>query len=129
MQIPWRRAGATSSTVGRIILLTVVAGLLIAASAMPVLGITGVAVRDAANTFDSLRVGQLGAAPIRSVVYDDAGKPITYFYPYDVYRVPVAFNQISPVMRNAIVAIEDDGFWTEGALDPRAALAAAKTAG
>jgi membrane peptidoglycan carboxypeptidase len=124
VQIPWRRAGATSSTVGRIILLTVVAGLLIAASAMPVLGITGVAVRDAANTFDSLRVGQLGAAPIRSVVYDDAGKPITYFYPYDVYRVPVAFNQISPVMRNAIVAIEDDGFWTEGALDPRGTLRA-----
>ena len=124
MQIPWRRAGATSSTIGRILLMTLVAAVLVAATALPVIGLTGVAVRDAANTFDSLKVGTLGAAPTRSVVYDSAGQPITYFYPYDKYRVPVSFNQIAPVMRNAIVAIEDDLFWKQGALDPRGTLRA-----
>ena len=50
--------------------------------------------------------------------------PSPYFYPYDKYRVPVSFNQIAPVMRNAIVAIEDDLFWKQGALDPRGTLRA-----
>lgn len=110
-------------------LTTLVAALLIAATALPVVGITGIAVRDAANTFDTLQVGKLGAAPARSVLYDTEGKPIAYFYPYDVYRVPVTFNQIAPVMRNAIVAIEDAPFYTQGALDPRGTLRALVSTG
>ena len=120
MQIPWRRAGATSSTVGRIILHD---GRCRAADRgrrpCRYVGITGIAIRDAANTFNTLPVGQLGAAPIRSVALRRReGKPITYFYPYDVYRVPVAYNQISPVMRDAIVAIEDDTFCNRGRARP-----------
>jgi membrane peptidoglycan carboxypeptidase len=111
------------------VLTTVVAALLIAAAALPVVGITGIAVRDAANTFDTLQVGKLGAAPARSVIYDAEGKPLAYFYPYDVYRVPVTFNQIAPVMRNAIVAIEDDAFYRQGALDPRGTLRALVSTG
>ncbi|HEY2076942.1 MAG TPA: transglycosylase domain-containing protein [Streptosporangiaceae bacterium] len=110
-------------------LTTLVAALLIAATALPVVGITGIAVRDAANTFDTLQVGKLGAAPARSVLYDTEGKPIAYFYPYDVYRVPVTFNQIAPVMRNAIVAIEDAPFYNQGALDPRGTLRALVSTG
>jgi len=125
VQIQRRRAGATyPGTVGRLILMSVVGALLLAAAALPVIGITGVAIRDVANTFDKLPVGKLGTAPVRSVLYDAQGRPITYFYPYDVYRVPVSFSQIAPVMRNAIVAIEDDGFYTQGALDPRGTLRA-----
>ncbi len=60
----------------------------------------------------------------RSILYDSEGKPIAYFYPYDMYRVPISFNQIAPVMRDAIVAIEDDAFYTQGALDPRGTLRA-----
>jgi membrane peptidoglycan carboxypeptidase len=103
--------------------------LLLAATALPLVGITGIAVRDAANTFDTLQVGKLGAAPTRSILYDSEGKPIAFFYPYDVYRVPVTYNQIAPVMRNAIVAIEDDTFYTQGALDPRGTLRALVSTG
>ena len=110
-------------------LTTLAAALVLAATALPVVGITGIAVRDAANTFDTLQVGKLGAAPVRSVLYDAEGKPIAYFYPGDVYRVPVAFNQIAPVMRDAIVAIEDDSFYTQGALDPRGTLRALVSTG
>jgi membrane peptidoglycan carboxypeptidase len=125
-----RRAGAlVGGTIPRLVLTTLVAALLLAAAALPVVGITGIAVRDAANTFDTLQVGKLGAAPVRSVLYDSEGKPIAYFYPYDVYRVPVGFNQIAPVMRDAIVAIEDDAFWSQGALDPRGTLRALVSTG
>jgi membrane peptidoglycan carboxypeptidase len=125
-----RRAGAlVGGTIPRLILTTLVAALLLAAAALPVVSITGIAVRDAANTFDTLQVGTLGAAPVRSVLYDAEGKAIAYFYPYDVYRVPVTFNHIAPVMRHAIVAIEDDTFYTQGALDPRATLRALVSTG
>jgi membrane peptidoglycan carboxypeptidase len=124
--LPRRRAGTLSygTTLFRLLVITLAAGLLVAAVALPVIGITGVAIRDAANTFDNLSVGALGSPPVRSVLYAANGKVITYLYPGDVYRVPVGYNQISPVMRNAIVAIEDDSFYTQGALDPRGTLRA-----
>jgi len=125
-----RRAGAlVGGTIPRLVLTTLAAAVLVAAAALPLVGITGIAVRDAANTFDTLQVGTLGAAPVRSVLYDAEGKPIAYFYPYDVFRVPVTFKQIAPVMRNAIVAIEDDSFYTQGALDPRGTLRALASTG
>jgi len=111
------------------VLTTVVAALLLAATALPLVGITGIAVRDAANTFDTLQVGKLGAAPARSALYDAEGKPLAFFYPYDVYRVPVSYNKIAPVMRSAIVAIEDDTFYSQGALDPRGTLRALVSTG
>jgi membrane peptidoglycan carboxypeptidase len=130
VQTTVRRAGALAGgTIPRLVLTTLVAALLLAATALPFVGITGIAVRDAANTFDTLQVGKLGAAPSSSVLYDTEGKPIAYFYPFDVYRVPVGYNQIAPVMRNAIVAIEDDTFFSQGALDPRGTLRALVSTG
>lgn len=125
MQTALRRAGALpGGTFIRLLLMSIVAALLVAAAAFPIVGITGIAARDAANTFNTLQVGKLGAAPLRSILYDAEGQPIAYFYPYGVYRVPVTFNQIAPVMRDAIVAIEDDTFYSQGALDPRGTLRA-----
>jgi membrane peptidoglycan carboxypeptidase len=121
---PWRRAGALSGTVGRLIVMTVVAALLVAGVALPFVGVFGVAARDAANTFNDLQVGSLGQPPSLSTLYDIEGQPIATFYPGSIYRQPVSFSQIAPVMRNAIVAIEDDTFYTQGALDPRGTLRA-----
>ena len=125
MQTLRRRAGAVyAGAAARLVLVTLAAALLLAAAIFPIFGITGVAIRDAANTFITLQVGKLGAAPVRSVIYDAENRPIAYFYPYNLYRVPVRFNKIAPVMREAIVAIEDDTFYTQGALDPRGTLRA-----
>ena len=104
--------------------MTAAAALLVAAAVVPVTTIVGIAARDTAQTFNTLPVGQLGAAPVRSTLYDSEGNVITYLYPYDVYRVPVSFDEIAPVMRNAIVAIEDSSFYSQGALDPRGTVRA-----
>jgi membrane peptidoglycan carboxypeptidase len=104
--------------------MTVAAALLVAAVTLPFVGIAGIATRDAANTFNDLSVGNLGQPPTFSTLYDIEGQPIARFYPGAVYRVPVSFSQIAPVMREAIVAIEDDTFYTQGALDPRGTLRA-----
>jgi membrane peptidoglycan carboxypeptidase len=122
--IPVRRAGGIPESIGRLLIVTAAAALLVTAAVLPVVSIAGIAARDTAQTFNSLPVGSLGAAPVRSALYDAQGNVITYLYPYDVYRVPVSFSQVAPVMRNAIVAIEDSSFYSQGALDPRGTVRA-----
>jgi membrane peptidoglycan carboxypeptidase len=124
VQIPLSRAGALSGTVARLLVMTAAAAVLLAATALPVVGLIGIVARDTANTFNTLTVGTLGVAPSRSVVYSSNGKVITDLYPNHIYRVPVHYNQIAPVMRDAIVAIEDSSFFQQGALDPRGTLRA-----
>jgi membrane peptidoglycan carboxypeptidase len=104
--------------------LSVAAGLLVGAILVPFTGIFSVAVRDASNTFLTLKVPKLGKVPSRSEILDSQGKLIAYYYPDHKYRIPVSYNYIAPVMRNAIVAIEDSRFYHHGALDPRGTLRA-----
>jgi membrane peptidoglycan carboxypeptidase len=124
VQNPWRRAGLSSGVVGRLAAIAVAAGVLGAAIALPVTGLVGVATRDAANTFNDLSIGTLGQVPTRSEIVDSQGHLIAYYYPNNIYRIPVTYDQISPVMRNAIVAIEDSRFYLHGAMDPRGTLRA-----
>jgi membrane peptidoglycan carboxypeptidase len=94
-----------------------IAGLLFAAVALPAVGGIGILTRDAANKFNSLAVQNLGQLPVRSEILDKNGHLIAYYYPGNVGRVPVSYSQISPLMREAIVAIEDARFYQHGALD------------
>jgi len=127
VQNPWRRAGFTSSVVGRIAVVSVAAGALVAAIIMPVTGLVGVATRDAAKTFNTLSVPPLQQVPTRSEILDSEGHLIAYYYPGGLYRIPVTYDQVSPVMRTAIVSIEDSRFYLHGALDPRGTLRAIAT--
>ena len=124
MLSPWRRAGIRSGVVGRLAVISIVAGVLGAAIALPVTGLVGVATRDAADTFNNLPIGTLGQVPTRSEILDSQGRVIAYYYPNNIYRIPVTYQQISTPMRNAIVAIEDSRFYLHGAMDPRGTLRA-----
>jgi membrane peptidoglycan carboxypeptidase len=120
-----RRAGVEGvSAVGRLLAVSVGAGLLVAAVTVPVVGAIGVATRNAANTFNTLKVPSLGQIPSRSEILTSNGKLIAYYYPNNLYRVPVSYDQIAPVMRNAIVAIEDSRYYLHGAFDLRGTLRA-----
>ena len=120
-----RRAGlAEVSAAGRLAAVAVGAGVLVAAVAVPVVGLTGVIFRNAANTFNTLKVPSLGQIPSRSEILSANGKLIAYYYPNNLYRIPVAFNQIAPAMRNAIVAIEDSRYYLHGAFDARGTVRA-----
>ena len=100
-----------------LVVLSLGAGLLCAAAALPVIGIVGVATRDAANTWDNLPVKGLGQVPSKSELLNSSGQVLATYYPRDIYRDPVSCGQIAPVMRQAIVSIEDYRFWHHGALD------------
>jgi membrane peptidoglycan carboxypeptidase len=120
----WAKVVKFLRLTGAIASLAALAGLAVAGLTAPVAGLAGLAVRDATQTFDALNVPALGQVPSRTVILDAQGKPIAYYYPNYIYRVPVTYQQISPSMRDAAVAIEDDRFYHHGALDVRGTLRA-----
>jgi membrane peptidoglycan carboxypeptidase len=121
-----------SSAVGRLLLLSGLGGVLAAAIALPVVAATGILVRNTSDKFTTLSM-DTSALPQRSEIFDRTGNLITSVYGVDlgkgmaftgIDRQPVAYNQISPYMVQAITAIEDDRYWTHGALDVKGTLRA-----
>lgn len=128
MPRPSHRAGV--KTIGLLVALSLGAGLLAAAAAIPVIGAGGVIVGHAAQAFNNMPVDNLSTLPSTSVILDRYGNPIATYvpgYPRPKYRVPVAYDQIAPVMRDAIVAIEDSRFYQHGAFDFRGTFRALLT--
>jgi membrane peptidoglycan carboxypeptidase len=119
---PARHAGFKA--IGLLAALSVGAGLLAGAAALPAVGIAGVVVRDATKTFNDLPVKGLGQVPSRSELLDSQGRVLATYYPRDIFRIPVTWSQVAPVMRSAIVAIEDYRFWQHGAFDLHGTLRA-----
>ena len=70
-----------------------------------------------AQDLPQFEVAQL-AQQSNGVIYADDGKTVLGTLRSDQYRVLVNGNQIAPVMRNAIVSIEDRRFYQHGAIDP-----------
>ena len=102
---------------GRIAGLAVVAGLLVGGLALPAVGTLGLTVKSGSDKFDNLNAGSIGSLPIRSQLVGAGGHVIAYFYPKGIDREPVSYDEISPVMRDSIVAIEDSRFYQHGAID------------
>ena len=108
----------------RIILYAAVAGLLAGGLAIPAVGAVGLVTRNQTNKFNNMKAGAIGQLPVRSEILDSKGRLLAYFYPRGIDREPVTFNQISPIMRKAIVAIEDSRFYQHGAIDVRGTIRA-----
>jgi membrane peptidoglycan carboxypeptidase len=119
--------GAALRALAGIAALSVLAGLIVSGIAAPLVSLAGIATRDAAQTFDGLQVPALGQLPSRSEILDSHGNLIAYYYPNYIYRVPLEYQQISPDMRNAVVAIEDSRYYQHGAIDLRGTLRAIAT--
>jgi membrane peptidoglycan carboxypeptidase len=65
---------------------------------------------------------QTSYVPERSVVLDRRGTPIAYFW--DQNRQSVPSSGMSPLVRDAAVAVEDAGFWTNKGVDLQAMVRA-----
>ncbi|MFI6319221.1 transglycosylase domain-containing protein [Nonomuraea sp. NPDC050556] len=94
----------------------VAAGVVAGAVGLTVVGSGTMTVVSATEALN-LREVALAEPPLAqtSVVYDAQGNKIAQFYAQD--RKLVALDQIAPIMRTAIVAIEDDRFYQHGAID------------
>src|SRR5437763_786789 len=105
------------SAAAQLAVVSLAGGALVAALALPAVGMLGVTVRNTATKFNELATPELGQLPVRSEILDRHGKVLAYYYPRGIDRVPVSYSEISPVMREAIIAIEDSRFYHHGALD------------
>ncbi len=122
-----------TSAVGRLIIFSALGGVLVAAMVVPIVAATGIVVRNTADKFSTIAVDSDSLAQ-RSAIYDREGHLISYVWNVDlgagmtyangIDRQPVTYDQISPNMLTAIVAIEDDRFWQHGALDVKGTLRA-----
>ena len=107
----------------RLLAVTVIAGLLVAGIAFPLVGGVGLLSNQAITGAQDTSPGVLGGdMPSITTVTDDAGAPIAYLY--DQNRQIVRSDQIAVTMKAAIVAIEDRRFFSESGLDPRSIVRA-----
>ncbi|WP_405393212.1 transglycosylase domain-containing protein [Microbispora hainanensis] len=98
-------------------------GTLVAGLVMPFVGGAGLAARSAASTLTYLPA-PLREEPLPEVtrLLDRNGRQIAQFYYQNRQSVPLS--AVAPVMRQAIVAIEDARFYEHGGLDIKGTLRA-----
>jgi membrane peptidoglycan carboxypeptidase len=105
------------------VIVSVLAGVLIAGLFVPMAGVAGVSSKAAVAELDNIPAELSTPAPAtRSKVLMGNGKVLAYFF--DENRIPVKLGQIAPVMRMAQIAIEDHRFYEHGALDVKGTLRA-----
>ncbi|MEV4668188.1 transglycosylase domain-containing protein [Microbacterium sp. LWO12-1.2] len=107
--------------------LSAVAGLLVAASVTPVLAMTGVAGTQALTLFDKLPEKLNPITPMeQSTIYamDPDDNPIALASFYEQNRVPVTYEQVSPVLYDAILSSEDKNFYSHGGVNLGATVSA-----
>jgi len=108
------------------VLASLLAGVIAAGLALPAIGFAGLSAKRAAQTFEALPAElQTPALAQRTRILAADGTPIATFYSEN--RVYVPLRRIAPVMRQAIVAIEDSRFYEHGGIDLRGTLRALLT--
>jgi membrane peptidoglycan carboxypeptidase len=107
----------------RLVGASVVAGALVAGIALPAVGAVGFSAKSAVDDFNNLP-DDLLTPPLAqtSTIYDANGKAMATVYSRD--RTVVPLSKIAPVMRNALIDIEDNRFYQHGAIDLKGTLRA-----
>ena len=115
--------GTVVSHLGVIVAVSAVLGVLTAGLAIPFVGLVGYGADATARTMQDLPT-ELAADPLaeRTRVLGRDGELIATFY--DENRVNVPLARVAPIMRQAIIAIEDYRFYEHGALDVKGTLRA-----
>jgi membrane peptidoglycan carboxypeptidase len=123
-----RRSGTPLHKVSlgvRLLGISVLAGAVAAGIALPAVGSLGIGAKSAVRDFDNLPA-DFTAPPLNqaSSIYDADGGLIAKVYSGDRDRTVVKSAAISPVMKKALVAIEDNRFYQHGAIDLKGVLRA-----
>ncbi|UOY00085.1 transglycosylase domain-containing protein [Blastococcus sp. PRF04-17] len=116
-------AAFRTRTLAKLAATIVVAGALLAGLLLPWVGGTGLVARNSASLLDALPVELTDKTPAgNSRVLAADGSLITYIYSNN--RTPVASDQISEIMKQALVDIEDSRFYDHNGLDVQGTLRA-----
>jgi membrane peptidoglycan carboxypeptidase len=111
------------SHLGVMVAVAAVMGVLVAGLAIPFAGVAGVGARDVARSMDKIPA-DLEAEPLPQRTRLVARNGATLATLYDENRVNVPLAKVAPIMRKAIVSIEDYRFYQHGALDHKGTVRA-----
>ncbi len=118
-------SGSRSSRLLILVAFAILAGALVAALALPVVGGAGLETRDVIGNISFADLpASLQSPPLaqRSVILASDGTQLATFYYENRQSVPL--DNISPPMRSSIVAIEDSRFYEHHGVDPKGILRA-----
>lgn len=100
--------------------LSAIAGILVTATVTPAIAVSGYAASSALDTFENmpgfLQIDPL-MLPTEMYRKDANGNDALMAEFYDQNRIPVTFDQVNPVMYDAITSSEDKNFYTHGGVD------------
>jgi membrane peptidoglycan carboxypeptidase len=104
------------------------AGVIAALVVLPVVGGIGLATRNTAQAYSSLR-SDLTQVPLpqRSTIVDSDGDVLAVLFAQN--RIEVPLEEISPIMQQAVIAIEDQRFLDHAGIDFRGTLRASISTG
>jgi len=112
-------SGALGGVLG-LVGLSAVAGLLVAASVTPVLAMTGIAGSQALTIFQDLPANlQVNRPMEQSTIVATAsdGSEVELASFYEQNRIPVTYEQINPVVYDAILSSEDKDYFSHGGVN------------
>jgi membrane peptidoglycan carboxypeptidase len=114
----WRSLGRA---IGGMVVASVIAGALVATAVTPIAAVTGVTVRDSIQAFESLPADiTLGGHEQRNEIYATRdGQPVRIANVYDQNREDLAWEEVSPFLKDAAVAGEDRRYYEHGGIDPQ----------
>ncbi|MFP8904940.1 transglycosylase domain-containing protein [Streptomyces atacamensis] len=120
-----RSGGGLSGTqqAAKFLGVSVLAGAVLAGIALPVAGGLGLAAKGTVESFDEIPI-DFKRPPLsqKNQILDSEGNLIATDYYRD--RTVVPLKKINPIMRKAIVAIEDSRFYEHGAIDLKSVMRA-----
>ena len=121
----FKRAPGPLGALLNLLMISVLAGVLVAGMALPFVGTAGLAAKSASDHFedipDDLKTPDL---PQRSVILDSAGGVIATVWGDFGNRIIVPFDQINPDVWQALVATEDSRFFEHGGIDVKGTIRA-----
>jgi membrane peptidoglycan carboxypeptidase len=121
--VPSNAASGAAHRLGLLVLISAVAGLLLAGMLLPIVGGVGLLARTGANQFESLPAElDIGAPPQVSRILAADGSTIATFYFQN--RIEVPLDKVPAVMQKAVIAVEDVRFYEHHGVDFKGALRA-----
>lgn len=107
--------------------LSAVAGLLVTATLTPAIAVTGAAASSAITMFDKLpSYLTIGEPMLPTEIYAETSEGSQYMLAqfYDQNRVPKEYEQVAPIVYDALLASEDKNFYNHGGVDLMGTLGA-----
>ncbi|NUT50732.1 MAG: penicillin-binding protein [Saccharothrix sp.] len=113
-----------TASLAKLLGLCLVAGLLLAGMALPVVGAAGLVSNRVSDQVAATAVNLLDSPPpLMTTITDKDGVPFAYLY--DQYRVLTPPDQVAQVMKDALVSAEDRRFYEHKGVDWLATMRAA----